>query len=97
LHELRDALRERVPKPGTDYVKFMTVLVGPGEKVSSIDVHAHPEHTILYYVEPGVIQIADWPPVMPMAGGFVYLPPNTDHSVPKPKNRRVSVAMTVET
>lgn len=91
---LEEAMRSKVDKPGNDWAKFMTVCIPMG-KVKHLDEHAHQEHTVLYYVEPGIIVI-EGKEYRPEIGEFLYLEPNVLHAVPAPTARRVSVAMTVK-
>ena len=80
-------LRRAFPFPGSDYDKFMTVTLEPGE---CVPIHHHQRHTILYYpgyAEPVIIT--------PRMGTIIYLPPLTDHEVPAVTQQRHSVAMLV--
>lgn len=89
-------LRAVCPKPGTDYVKAIMVVV---REKDSIPEHFHPEHTILFYVEPaGVPIVIEGKPYLPEAGECVYLPPNVRHSVPSnpSESERISIAMLVD-
>lgn len=90
------ALRAFCPKPGADYQKAICVVV---TRSDSVPEHVHPEHTVLYYVEPlDVPIIVEGVPYQPSPGEVVYLPPNVPHSVPvnNGTGRRISIAMLVD-
>lgn len=86
--KLKDVLRDAIPVEGRDFVRMIQVHLKAGEFV--ID-HKHSEHVAIYYP-------ADAEPVTvwPTAGMIIYLPPGTQHAVPKIYGDRVSVAMLVE-
>lgn len=88
--------RSFCPKPGDDYQKCIMVRVHPGDHIGD---HTHPEHALLWYVEPaGVPVIVGGVAVLPEPGQVLYIPPNVRHSVPKNNGKlsRVSIAMLVE-
>lgn len=90
------ALRAFCLKPGSDYQKAICVAV---KRADSVPEHYHPEHTVLYYVEPlDVPIVVEGVPYQPVAGDVVYLPPNVRHSVPRNQRSetRISIAMLVD-
>ena len=95
IRPLIEAMRAQVPKEGADYQKVITVLSGPKEKIKAVHAHRHPEHTVLYYVHPGVVRI-EGEDYMPERGEILYLKPETWHEVPKHDGVRLSVAMLVD-
>jgi quercetin dioxygenase-like cupin family protein len=94
--ELEAEMRALVPKDGDDYVKVLSVWVHPKQEIKA---HTHPEHTVLYYVEPAGVPIHIGGSVhLPEKGEFLYLAPGTVHSVPKNTGTetRISIAMVVD-
>ena len=90
------ALRAFVPKEGDDFVKAVSVAIGPGKEIKT---HRHPEWTVLYYVDPCETPIIiGGAPYLPQVGEVLVLEPNADHSVPKNVTDRVRIklAMLVE-
>ncbi len=91
-----EALRGFCPKEGQDYQKAICVAV---KRADSVPEHFHPEHTVLFYVEPlNVPIIVEGQPFQPSPGDVVYLPPNVRHSVPRNLGNatRISIAMLVD-
>lgn len=91
-----EALRGFCPKEGQDYQKAICVVV---KRADSVPEHFHPEHTVLFYVEPlNVPIIVEGQPFQPSPGDVVYLPPNVRHSVPRNlgNETRISIAMLVD-
>ncbi len=87
-------MRRFVPKSGEDWIKAILVTVRNGDHIPE---HFHPEHTILFYVEPaGVPVVIEGEPYLPEVGEVVYLPPYVRHSVPASQDERISIAMLVE-
>jgi quercetin dioxygenase-like cupin family protein len=86
--KLADVLRAAIPVDGYDFKNMIQVHLKKGESVRS---HYHTDHTALYYP-------ADCEPIRitPTAGMIIYLPPGTQHAVPKVTKERVSVAMLVD-
>ncbi len=87
--KLAQLMRDVVPLPGTTYQKMILVDLEPGE---SVPMHAHAEHTVLYYPYSSLDPIVVWP----QAGMMVYLPPGTEHEVEPVREQRKSIAMIVE-
>lgn len=88
-------MRRCVPKAGDDWVKCVSVVVGPN---GTIGTHAHCEWTVLYYIDPAEtpIELPDGE-VLPNPGDVLVLRPNTPHAVgrnPTKRNRK-SIAMLV--
>lgn len=85
---LSKILREAIPVKGLDFVNMIQVQLKPGENIRA---HSHTEHTALYYpADSEAITI------VPTAGMIIYMPPGTQHAVPKVTKERVSVAMLVQ-
>ena len=88
MSPLAAAMRNGVPKNGTDWDKFLAVFLKPGEYVKA---HKHVYHTVLYYpetCEPAIFT--------PTAGAILYLHQGTVHSDPVVKDARLSAAMLVK-
>jgi quercetin dioxygenase-like cupin family protein len=94
IDELLAEMRSHVPKPGTDFVKAISVVVRGKD---TIPEHSHPEHTVLYYIEPTGPVVINGKPYHPERGEFLYLKPNVPHSVPSVSEPRHSIAMLVAT
>jgi quercetin dioxygenase-like cupin family protein len=95
-HDFLLWLRSHCPKQGTDWVKAILVTVKNGDYIAE---HVHPEHTILYYVEPAGVPITiEGRTHLPKAGEVLYLEPGRLHGVPKNSGHttRISVAMLVK-
>ena len=92
-----DQLRALVPKPGTDYAKFVSVVVKPGKAIRD---HKHEGNwTALYYVDPADTPITiEGEPYLPEKGEVVVLKPGQVHGVLENESDclRVSIAMLVE-
>jgi hypothetical protein len=86
------AMRCACPVLGCDWDKFMTVLLQPGESISS---HQHKRHTILYYPEDCEPVVVNGEVIEPKAGQIMYMEPGVVHHVPKVTRTRLSVAMQV--
>ena len=101
--ELLGRMREMVSKPGEDIHSVVPLVWHRGEKVQ---VHVHPEHTVIFYVALGD------PPVpiilgrdendkgelyTPEPGETLVLPPDTLHGVPRSMSAtpRLAIAMRV--
>lgn len=86
------AMRSACPVDGRIWDKFMTVLVKPGAEIAE---HKHKRHAILFYPEACEPVIIGEDTVWPTHGTIIYIPPNTDHTVPRVLRQRLSVAMLV--
>lgn len=86
--KLAEVMRSVVPVEGIDFKNLIMVELEPGERIGR---HKHAYHTVLHYP-------ADAAPITiePTAGMIIYLPPGTQHEVPRVSKNRVSVAMLVE-
>lgn len=93
MDELLSEMRAHVPKEGGDYIKAISVVLRQGEQIKE---HVHPEHTVLYYIEPTGPIVVNGDTYQPKKGEFLYLKPGTPHAVPKVRETRVSLAMLVE-
>jgi quercetin dioxygenase-like cupin family protein len=93
IDELLMEMRSHVPKDGTDYVKAISVVVRGRDSLAE---HSHPEHTVLYYIEPSGPIVIDGKPYQPKQGEILYLKPNVPHSVPSVTEPRYSIAMLVD-
>ena len=95
LYPLFQAMRIRVPVDGMKYDRVIAQASGPGLKRNHIESHTHPEHLLLYYVEPTSAVVIDGKQIIPVPGQFLYVAPGVRHSVIKSDSRRVVLAMLV--
>lgn len=92
--DLLGSMRELVDKPGQDIFAVTPLVWGKGDGVKP---HAHPEHTVIFYVEPTTPIVLPTGVHHPRAGETVILAPNEEHAVPisHTELRRISIAMRV--
>lgn len=95
LYPLFQAMRIRVPVDGMEYDRVIAQASGPGFKLNQIESHAHPEHLLLYYVEPTSAVVIDGIEIMPVPGQFLYVAPGVRHSVIESESRRIVLAMLI--
>ena len=95
LYPLFQAMRIRVPVDGMEYDRVIAQVSGPGFKLNEIEAHEHPEHVVLYYVEPASAVVIDGQEYRPAVGQFLYVAPGVRHAVLKSTERRVVLAMLV--
>lgn len=90
-------MRRTVPKPGTDWSKFITVIKGIPGTDHIIGRHRHRRWTVIYYLsesDPLIVNDSDSLDVSP--GTIVCLAPLAYHACPQITKKRIIVAIQVD-
>jgi len=100
LKPIVQELHDMLPGNGRE-IQEMPVTV---EKGTNIDMHSHPDHTIIYYVDPGEPECAVLikntetgiiERIIPESGMVIYIPPGVAHGVEISMSERPRVSIAV--
>lgn len=87
------AMRDLIDKPGHDIHSVVPLIHLKGMEIKR---HQHPEHTVIYYVDPGdpaVAIVVDKGRYPPQAGETLILGPNEWHAVERSQSCKPRLAL----